>query len=64
MAKKPKIEIHPNRFAFYLRERGLKRREILADGTFGKHLHAWMREVRQRIAVRALNQRLEALNLK
>jgi hypothetical protein len=61
---KPKIELHPNRFAYYLRQRGLTRRGIAEDGTDREHFRAWMREVRQRIAVRALNQRLEALNLK
>lgn len=65
MAKpQQKAAVHPNRFAFYLRERGLSRREIVADGTFTDHFRAWMREVRQRLAVRALNQRLEALKLK
>lgn len=56
MASKPKTEPHPNRFAYYLQKRGLTRREIAADGTFNKHFRAWGREVRQRLAVKALNQ--------
>jgi hypothetical protein len=62
MAKKSQIKIHPNRFAYYLRERGLTRRDITVDGTFEKHFRAWMREVRQRLAVRALNQMTASLN--
>jgi hypothetical protein len=62
MAKKSKIDLNPNRFAYYLRERGLTRQELTVDGTFQKHFRAWMREVRQRLAVRALNQMTASLN--
>ena len=56
MASKPKTEPHPNRFAYYLHKRGLTRKGIREDGTELEHCRAWVREVRQRLAVKALNQ--------
>lgn len=56
MPRKSNTEPHPNRFAYYLRVRGLTRKDIREDGTEREHFRAWAREVQQRLAVKALNQ--------
>jgi hypothetical protein len=53
---------HPNRFAAYLRRNGLTRASIAAQGTTEEHAKTWAREVRQRLAVKFLQQRIDSLN--